>query len=72
MQRSLEERPKPFLEFVESSGFDYLMWSSALLTVPGSGLHSCLSKSDWSCCLALSASTRNSWRVLKINLQRSQ
>jgi hypothetical protein len=48
------------------------MWSSALLTVLASGLHSCLSKSDWSCCLALSASTRNSCRVLKTNLQRSQ
>jgi hypothetical protein len=48
------------------------MWSSALSTVPASGLHSCLSKSDWSCCLAFSASTRNSCRVLKINLQRSQ
>jgi hypothetical protein len=48
------------------------MWSSAALTALSSGLHSCLSKSDWSCCLALSASTRNSRRVLKTNLQTSQ
>jgi hypothetical protein len=69
---SLDDRLKPFLKFADSSRFDYLMLSSALLTTPASGLQSCLSKSDWSCCLALSASTRNSCRVLKTSLQRSQ
>ena len=52
--------------------FDYRMRSSVASTAPASGLHSCLSKSDWSCCLALSASTRSSRRVLKANLQTSQ
>jgi hypothetical protein len=69
---SLDQWPEPLLKFIDSSGFDYPMWSSAALTALSSGLHSCLSKSDWSCCIALSASTRNSRRVLKTNLQRSQ
>ena len=48
------------------------MWSSTSLTALSSGLHSCLSKSDWSCCFALSASSTNCGRVLKASLQTSQ
>jgi len=50
----------------------YRMWSSASLTAPSSGRHSCFSKSDCSCALALSASVMNSRRVRKANLQTSQ
>jgi hypothetical protein len=58
-------RPEQF----ESS---YLMLSSTSSTTWGSGLHSCWSKSDWSCSLALWASTTNSGRVRKTNFQTSQ
>ena len=51
---------------------NYRMWSSASSTAPSSGLHSCLSKSACSCCLALSASVTNSRRVRNANLQTSQ
>ena len=51
---------------------NYRMWSSASLTAPSSGLHSCFSKSDCSCCLALPASVTNSRRVRNVNLQTSQ
>jgi hypothetical protein len=39
---------------------------------PSSGRHSCFSKSDCSCALALSASVMNSCRVRNANLQTSQ
>jgi len=51
---------------------DHRMCARASSTARGSGLHSCFSKSDWSCRLAFSLSSRNSCRVLKVNRQTSQ
>jgi hypothetical protein len=39
MQLILGERPRPFLRFIDSSSFDYLMWSSPSSTVPASKLY---------------------------------